>query len=98
VERRSRPEWGRRSQPENAREERLTCLARITEETINPVEEPSKPFSVEASRYVALRKVIPEPIIHLSLGWNPSVCAENAEIAPIDVPEDQRKDQAQNLD
>jgi hypothetical protein len=64
----------------------------IAEEAINPVEELGELLGIERGRRVALGQAIPERVIGLPFGWPPSVSAEDAEVAPVNQPEDQRTD------
>src|SRR5580704_9311320 len=92
IESRSRPQRDRRSQSERVREERPVRHSRVTEETINSIEEPGEPFGVEPCRRVALGEAVPERVIGLALGWLPTVSPEDAEVASVDKAESQRAD------
>jgi len=72
--------------------ERLVCLARIIDETVNPIKEPGEPLGIETSRLVALREAVPKRVIGSPLGRAPPVTAEDAEITAVQEPEDQRAD------
>jgi hypothetical protein len=80
------------------RKQRLVCLARIAEETVHAVEEGGQPSGVEPRRQIAPGEALSQRVIGLPLGCHPPVCAEDAEITPVDEAEDQAADDTDDRD
>jgi hypothetical protein len=79
------------------REERPVAHPSIAEKTVYPVEEPGEPLGIEMRGHVAHGETVPKCVVCLPFGRPPPICAEDAEISPVDEADDQAANGKQHL-